>query len=537
MNAQRIQETLPAILATIIGILFAVYAGSVIGSGQTRTLMYIACGATFVALGLALRANIWLLIPFFWYATGKLLFLPLPFTLRDIGIGIAIVWFLIFRAVRIVRTKPSYDLLDLVLGLSLTSILFAFIRNPVGTLASGSDLIGGRPYLDVTIGVGAYWVLQRSTMTVRQATLLPFIFFFNTIIITALSLGAFFFPILTPFFLTIYSGVDTSAYSQTQSIAGPDRIGRLGFLSSFGTQLSLILFSKFNPTTLLFPVYFIRLTIFAIGMIATLYSGFRSAFIFVIIAAATALLYRDKKRDLIKGILVALPLLFVLVGLQGRAFELPAAVQRTLTFLPGNWSEDAIGDSTHSVEWRTYMWKAMLSDEKYLKNKILGDGFGFSMKAFNGMMFALDRNDAFATQENFLITGGVHSGPLSAIRYVGYLGLALYLWLAIFIAKRAHQLILRAKGTPFFTLSLFIGIPAVIHPFFFCAIFGAYETDIVTSTVTIGFLKVLQRALAKYEDQEKLKPTQSEEESISFQLPQLLDHRPSLGGRPALLRR
>ena len=66
------------------------------------------------------------------------------------------------------------------------------------------------------------------------------------------------------------------------------------------------------------------------------------------------------------------------------------------------------------------MWKEVLISDKYIENKLLGDGFGFTRRQYATMQqltqFGGSTEDV---QENAMITGGVHSGPISAIRYVG----------------------------------------------------------------------------------------------------------------------
>ena len=60
--------------------------------------------------------------------------------------------------------------------------------------------------------------------------------------------------------------------------------------------------------------------------------------------------------------------------------------------------------------------------------------------------------DPRESQENMLISGDFHSGPVSTIRFVGYVGLALFFPLLVGIAVYAARLIKRAKGTPYFLI-------------------------------------------------------------------------------------
>ena len=57
---------------------------------------------------------------------------------------------------------------------------------------------------------------------------------------------------------------------------------------------------------------------------------------------------------------------------------LPPNVQRALTFLPGTWEQRYKDDAEGSTEWRVEVWKVALFTERWIKNKWLGDGLGFS---------------------------------------------------------------------------------------------------------------------------------------------------------------
>jgi hypothetical protein len=188
----------------------------------------------------------------------------------------------------------------------------------------------------------------------------------------------------------------------------------------------------------------------------------------------------------------------ILLVLQGSVLQLPYPAQRALSFLPGKWDPMAKIDAEESTAWRVDMWQAMLYGDKYIENKWVGDGFGFTKRQLD-IMQANNENGTNADQkENLLIGGGVHSGPVSSIRFVGYIGLFLFLVLLVMTAIKAHRLILRARGTPYLPVALFLGVPMVIFPLIFVAIFGAFETDLPYAVFKIGLLKMLENSLAAF---------------------------------------
>ena len=66
------------------GLICALVTGTLIGSDDPSLLILGFGVASVMAALIALQTNIWILIPMFWYLTGRLGFAPLPFSVRDI---------------------------------------------------------------------------------------------------------------------------------------------------------------------------------------------------------------------------------------------------------------------------------------------------------------------------------------------------------------------------------------------------------------------------------------------------------------------
>jgi hypothetical protein len=238
---------------------------------------------------------------------------------------------------------------------------------------------------------------------------------------------------------------------------------------------------------------------FMIGVTAILLAGFRSALMRVFEVFVLASYFRRGIREVMRAAAPGLGVLVALLLLQGRVISLPFAAQRALSFLPGNWDDDAKLQAEGSTQWRVEMWKAMLTEDKYIHNKWLGDGFGFTHQQLE-IMAAVDMSGSNADQqENLMISGGVHSGPVSSIRYVGYVGLALFLIYLVSLARFSVRLIRRAQGTPFFPMALAVGVPTIVFPANFVFIFGSYSDDLPGAIMILGTLKLLSNSLDAYE--------------------------------------
>jgi hypothetical protein len=131
---------------------------------------------------------------------------------------------------------------------------------------------------------------------------------------------------------------------------------------------------------------------------------------------------------------------------------------------------------------------------------VLGDGFGFDPSELRGWaaMNALRMDTSEGLQDYFLVTGGYHSGPVSAIRFVGVVGLILFVTLLFANAKYAYSIILKSKGTPFFTLALFLGLGVIYSPLGFIFIYGSLGDDMVQAISNLALLNLANRSLSAY---------------------------------------
>ena len=202
-------------------------------------------------------------------------------------------------------------------------------------------------------------------------------------------------------------------------------------------------------------------------------SGFRGALLFALVVFLLAVVLRRNLRDLWVSSAVALFCVVVLVSIQGSLLQLPFTMQRALSWLPGDWNQEAVADAEGSSRWRFEMWGWAWNDDRILRDRTWGQGFGLSIDDMNLIANSLMAGQGGANllggsdRENFMITGTFHSGPLSTIKYIGVVGFCLYYPLMLYMAVFAWRLCRRAFGTKAFALSLFVGIPIIYEPFNF----------------------------------------------------------------------
>ena len=141
-----------------------------------------------------------------------------------------------------------------------------------------------------------------------------------------------------------------------------------------------------------------------------------------------------------------------------------------------------------------------------IKDWWFGDGFGANLE--DAIVLAKGNNTEFA-----MLTGGFHSGPLTAIRYVGICGLALLYLLSISAAFYSYRCVNECRGTPLFPVAIYFAIQLIWGPIHYAFVFGAYNVYLPELLFQVACLRLLfrmsgelkQKAVAKM----RLAPAQS----------------------------
>jgi hypothetical protein len=230
----------------------------------------------------------------------------------------------------------------------------------------------------------------------------------------------------------------------------------------------------------------LRFYLVLLGFVAILASGFRSSLLVAFASLALgSWFHRGWRGVAIGGVVGALLLGFVLVG-QGRWFSLPLPAQRALGSLPGQWDEAAVSEvKTSNLRWE---WWRRIIEGGVIKNWWTGDGFAITEEDYN-----LITGGTMGFEEAGDIVGGFHNGPLTAIRAVGIVGLALYYALMFGAAAYSVKCVRRCRGTPLLPLAIFLAIQFVWTPIQFTFVFGSYDNQLADYLFMIGLLTLVGR--------------------------------------------
>ena len=158
------------------------------------------------------------------------------------------------------------------------------------------------------------------------------------------------------------------------------------------------------------------------------------------------------------------------LGSEGVLREFPFGMQRTLSAVPGiEVSEEVAAEADGSSDWRIVMWKWALDPRTgYIKDYMWGDGFGRSVDLMRRETTALMRGSTrYGEQEFFAEQGVWHSGVISSIHRVGYVGLGLVTVIYLVGTYLMFRVCMSVKGTPLYFPALFYLIPYAAAPSLF----------------------------------------------------------------------
>jgi hypothetical protein len=488
-------------LGVVMGaaLLFAIVVGqNVAENNYSRLGMYV--GVAVLAVGaLGLKQNAWLLIPICSGLGGTIGGGRLPASIAEMSVAFCFGLFVLFKALKVIPKFPRLNWCDKLLICNLLYLATVFARNPVGVDFMRSNLIGGRPYFAILLACCGFWVLQHVTIKPKLAKLLPALMCLGSVVNALSGLVGYFAPGLGFRLATFYSGFVPGGEANPMEPVDTGRVERQGYLAGFGVEVGRAAVSYANVFKLIFFQNIILSACFFASLVAILLSGFRSNLVGWLFAIALASFIRGGIRHIVPLVAAALAGVVMIVVLQTAGLQVPLAAQRALSFIPISWDSRASVDAKGSVDWRVDMWRLALTTDRYIKNKVLGDGFGFDPTELRAQAtlasFRMDTSTGL--QDYYMITGDYHSGPVSAIRFVGYIGLVFFTALLIANARYAWKIIESAKKTAFFPLALFSGIVAIYHPICFWLIFGGYGADFTQAIFTLGMLNLIDRSIRK----------------------------------------
>ena len=427
-------EKAKAMLVALAGLLLAMFVGVNIGSSDYTFVLFVFVFAVGLFLWFGMGQWFWLLTIASSYLGGTFPILGGSFTpfqlLMTIGVAKFFVEDIILRRKALPRLEAP--LLIALAGLIAVVTVHA-VHDRFGVRFFGSNIWGGRNYINIYVGLAAFFVVQSTAVKNSLWNKLPYLILAVTTFDLIIALVTAIFPASINKIYPFYSAVSLGGL--TELVNGQEEItGRVGNFGNFGWCLGSIILAATPVPQLLNPRRLFRLAGMAMASLAVLASGFRSA-----LANLGCTVLIAGYRDLRWGMLALLPLiaalLFALSAFNSVVIPLPKQMQRALTFLPGDWDTDMTLNATASDDFRQQAWTLWLK-EFFPAHPLLGRGFGFPAE-----WAAPSTGKTYGTDIKQMVeTGNIHNGLFASLDAVGIIGTIFFIAWALQILTKNLQI-------------------------------------------------------------------------------------------------
>jgi hypothetical protein len=454
METPALGQNLKTLALCGAGLLLAIFVGWNIGTANYAPLMLCSAIIGVACLGLFSGRFFWVLTIASSFLGGTFPILGGSFTPFQILMAMGVAKFLIEDIVlRRTRLKLG-NRFDLFLLVGFMVILtWHGIHDRFGMRFLGSNVWGGRNYVNVYVGLAAFFVIQSIPMNPKIWARLPYLVFAVAAFDLLIAVITTVFPASIYKIYPFYSAVSTAGITEivTGDIVETARLGPFG---SFGGVLILLVLASVSVRQILKPPMFFRVITLIIGSVAVLFSSFRSS-----VLSTLAVVFIAGIRDLKWGILVFLPFLVALLFgasiINSEVVHLPKQIQRSLAFMPGNWDVDMKRDAASSNDFRRRVW-TVWGREFFPEHPLLGRGFGFRSE---WAQQAVSKNNPYADKQ-MVEVGNIHNGFLSSVDAWGIVGTIFFVGWNLRLLARTFQVTLTRGdpyGMPLRFLALFLG--------------------------------------------------------------------------------
>lgn len=489
----------------VVALLAAVYLGTSAATSQGQAM--VGAGIVVVLLIIFLLGrNLWLLIPSVLLAELSFRFIPGNLSFLQVATLLFVGFTPVLLATRRIAFSYRFNVIHFCGIMILAIVAQGYFRNPVGLALTGSANVGARPYVDFALAFMTFAFLAGLRVEKQKVITASKACIGGGLIAGVLQLLALIPGLALPLAYAFGTTYSLSA-SESGDYYGKETASRNFGAVAMGDALSRVIVSKTSPLNGLFSFRWSGLIVLSVGMAA--YGGFRSKLFGVIVMFALAVFYYGGLKAVFLSTVISL-MGILAIAILNMVYPLPANIQRSLSFIPGTWEKVHVEDADQSTEWRVEIWIEALTSNKWIKNKVLGDGLGFTREELSrqqalreGVDVGTGGSGFDVLRESILINGSYHSGPVSLVRTTGYVGLSLFTISMLILAFKAHRLILEFRQTRYFGYLCVLCIPMVYHPLYFLLIFGDFRSDVPEFLIHAGLFTLISRALRENPDEEE----------------------------------
>jgi len=369
---------------------------------------------------------------------GSLNFLPLPLQATHIACILLICYYItgyvIIRLKRIKLGKTTF-----LWPILITTAIVLYHNHSLHLHVLGGETEGGKPAFLIYLTVVAYFCgINLAPPSVNFLSKVPL----YSVIVTGLSCIPFFLttyiPSLAPLLYSVTDTVNVEAYVNAQTSSGTGgELSRLGAFGALGEALQIYLLCHYPIGTWLRPERWWVVFLSLLCLVCVVASGYRNVlFSFALITmVATWGYYSWRSFFLPVGLFIVA--LIILVASNNNLIhlpenKLPIIAQRTLSFLPGDWDEEALEAAKASNDFRKNIIDVYIK-EYMAKSPLIGNGFDINVEAFNNAGDALQGagvDNGYLQAKTFIEGKLFHTGWVSVYDCVGIIGFLAFIVLA-----------------------------------------------------------------------------------------------------------
>ncbi len=428
MDNVAVAQRFKAFLLIGAGLLLATLLGFNIGSENYAPLLLGVVIVIALSIGLFLGDSFWVLTIASSFLAGSFPILRGSFTPFQFMVTMGVARFLVGDIVlrrKSIRWGKSTDLL--VLAGFMLVLTYHGVHDRFGMKFLGSNVWGGRNYVNVFVGLAAFFIVQSIDLKSKVWAKLPFAVLCVTGFDVVIALITTFFPSTIYKIFPFYSAVSLAGIQELLGTPDSYQFGeptaRLGSFGTFGLVIILLVLGSVSLPNLLSLTNLPRLVAAMFGGLAVLLSAFRTSVLQTILGVVLAGI-----RDLKWAVLLLLPViaaaLFSLSIVNSEFVRLPKSIQRSLQFVPGKWNAEMERDAAASNEFRQQVWRVFLR-EYFPHHPLLGRGFGFRSALAQTSVYQYNPY----WDRDMVEVGNIHNGFFGALDAMGIVGTVFFiLW-------------------------------------------------------------------------------------------------------------
>ena len=464
---------------------------------------------TFIFLG-KLGRRMWILFPITAGFSGSINLIPgglSPFQIVSIMLFVMCIYFLVNDPKFRIRTGPWWIFWPLA-TLNLI-LLYNWIKGrDLGMNMFGSRMVNGKAYIECIVPfVGYVAAISIHKPDLFHDRMLPIYVLFGYFVDTLFFAVSTIAPMISPILYRYYSSVNLEAFeavgvSQTSAISDDYvlRFGASGVLAYVGLTALQVYLPYYRWLSL--PGIIVGPFFLLISLFLSLISGFRNTIAKFFLIGLIGF-WQSFKAYSFFLILPILAIFSLFLWSHGKLFELPRSIQRSLTWLPGDWDPTVKNATESSSKFRSNLRRVYMSDF-FKKTNFLGDGYLYNREDLLLSQESFWRKTGYTQDMNedesirgFIIRRAHHEGILNVHHITGHIGTLVWVVFSFLVLIKCVPFILLQPVNPRTSTAHFGAILMLISIIGFWFLFGALRS-VITEIAAFAFCFTIgsQRPLA-----------------------------------------